>query len=75
MFTTLDMDDHINIGIILVHVGANSLRGRERSSKCADEIISLAKSIKSKLPDTTIAISSLKTPTQIIMHWLPKLMM
>ena len=57
--TTLDMKDHINPILrkepdkLIVHVGTNNLRGHETPTKCAEEIISLAKAIKSNLPTTT----------------------
>ena len=67
--TTLDMKDHINPILrkkpdkLTVHVGTNNLRGRETPTKCAEEIISLAKAIKSNLPMTTVAVSGLTTRT------------
>ena len=67
--TTLDMKDHINPILrkkpdkLIVHVGTNNLRGRETPAKCAEEIISLAKAIKSNLPTTTVAVSGLTTRT------------
>ena len=60
--TTLDMKDHINPILrkkpdkLIVHVGTNNLRGREAPTKCAEEIISLTKAIKSNLPTTTVTV-------------------
>ena len=67
--TTLDMNDHIKPILqkkpdkFIVHVGTNSLRGNETSTKCAEEIISLAKTVKSSLPKTTVFVSGLTTRT------------
>ena len=56
--TTLDMKDHIKpifrkkSDKLIVHVGTNNLRERETPTKCVEEIISLAKAVKSNLPTT-----------------------
>lgn len=63
--TTLDMIDHIKPiqrkrpDKLILHVGTNNLRGRGTPSKHAEEIISLAESVKNTLPETEILISGL----------------
>ena len=44
---------------LILHVGTNSLKGREKSTRCAQEIVSLAESIKSSAQNTELAISGL----------------
>ena len=46
---------------LILHVGTNSLKGRETSARCAQEIMALAESIKSSVPNTEIAVSGLIT--------------
>ena len=43
----------------ILHVGTNSLKGRETSSRCAQEIKTLTETISKSLPHTELAISSL----------------
>ena len=63
--TTLDMTEHIKPiqrkrpDKLILHVGTNNLRGRGTSSKHAEEIISLAESVKNTLPETEVIISGL----------------
>ena len=63
--TTLDMTDHIKAiqrkrqDKLILHVGTYNLRGRGAPSKHAEEIISLAESVKNTLPETEILISGL----------------
>ena len=65
--TTLDINDLIKPILrkkpdkLILHVGTNSLRGNETSTKCAEEFISLAKTLKSSLPKTTVFVSGLTT--------------
>ena len=65
--TTLDMVDYVrpiprkNPQKLILHVGTNSLKGRETSIRCAQEIMKLAESIKSSVPNTEIAVSGLIT--------------
>ena len=65
--TTLDMDDYIKPILrrkpdkLILHVGTNSLKGRETSSRCAQEIKTLTETISKSLPYTELAISSLIT--------------
>ena len=65
--TTLDMADYIkpilrkNPQKLILHVGTNSLKGRETSTRCAQEIMALAESIRSSGPNTELAISGLIT--------------
>ena len=65
--TTLDMVDYVrpilrkNPQKLILHVGTNSLKGRETSIRCAHEIMKLAESIKSSVPNTEIAVSGLIT--------------
>ena len=42
---------------LVLHVGTNSLKGRETSTHCAQEIMELAESVKSSVPNTEIAVS------------------
>ena len=62
---TLDMTDHIKPiqrkcpDKLILHVGTNNLRGRGTPSKHAEEIISLAESVKNTLPETEVIISGL----------------
>ena len=56
--TTLDMDDYIKPILrrkpdkLILHVGTNSLKGRETSSRCAQEIKTLTETISKSLPYT-----------------------
>ena len=64
--TTLDMDYIKPIlrrkpDKLILHVGTNSLKGRETSSRCAQEIKTLTETISKSLPYTELAISSLIT--------------
>ena len=65
--TTLDMADHIKPILrkktekLIVHVGTNSLKSRESSARCAEEIVNLGESIKSSVPELDLAISGLIT--------------
>ena len=67
--TTLDMADYIkpilrkNPRKLILHVGTNSVKGRETSTRCAQAIVSFAESIKSSVPNTELAISGLITHT------------
>ena len=61
--TNLDMADYIrpilrkNLQKLVSHVGTNSLKGRETSTRCAQEIMELAESVKRFVPSTEIAVS------------------
>ena len=61
------MDDYIKPVLrkipdrLILHVGTNSLKGRTTPVSCADEITSLAESIKKTLPDLDLCISALIT--------------
>jgi hypothetical protein len=65
--TILDMADHIKLiqrkrpDKLILHVGTNSLKRRETSTKLPEEIISLADSVKNTLPETELIISDLIT--------------
>ena len=65
--TILDMADHVKPiqrkrpDKLILHVGTNSLKSRETSTKHAEEIISLAESVKNTLPETEVIISGLIT--------------
>jgi hypothetical protein len=52
----------VHVGInsykLILHVGTNSLKSRETSTKHAEEIISLAESVKNTLPETELIIIS-----------------
>ena len=60
--TILDMADHVKPiqrkrpDKLILHVGTNSLKSRETSTKHAEEIISLAESVKNTLPETEVII-------------------
>ena len=62
---TLDMTDHIKPiqrkrpDKLILHVGTNNRRGRGTPSTHAEEIITLAESVKNTLPETEILISGL----------------
>ena len=68
--TTLDMDDYIKPVLrkkpdrLILHVETNSLKVHTTPVYCADEITSLAKSIKKILPDLDLCISVLITRTR-----------
>ena len=49
---------------LILHVGTNSLKGRETSTRCAQEIMTLAESIRSSGPNTELAISGLITRSE-----------
>ena len=65
--TTLDMNDYIKPILrkkpdkLILHIGTNSLKGRETPSHCAEEIKTLTETISKSLPHTELAISSLIT--------------
>ena len=65
--TTLDMHDHIKPILrkkpdkLILHVGANGLKGRQSSTASAEEKISLAKSIERSNTVTELSISGLVT--------------
>lgn len=65
--TTLDMDDYIKPVLrkkpdkLILHVGTNSLKGRENSTHCAEEIVSLGEKIKRSIPETELIVSGLVT--------------
>ena len=46
---------------LILHIGTNSLKSRETSTKHAEDIISLAESVKNALPETELIISGLIT--------------
>jgi hypothetical protein len=65
--TTLDMDDYVKPVLrkkpdkLILHVGTNSLKGRENSTHCAEEIISLGEKIKRSISETELVVSCLVT--------------